>query len=61
MSIVYSHISDRYIDTDAREAVELSNGDVVAINDDPHLIISYKHGLISKDEMILLGFQKEEL
>jgi len=61
MSIVYSHISDRYLDTDSMDVVELSNGDLIAMADDNSLLLAYQQGLITRDEMYAYGFTNEDL
>jgi hypothetical protein len=59
MSLIYSHISGKYIDTDSMEAVELINGDVVAMDDDASLLEAYDKGMLTKDQMLDLGFTTE--
>jgi hypothetical protein len=61
MSIIYSHISGKHIDTDAHEVVELSNGDVIAMDDDTNLVEAFQNGLISADEMLCIGFEQDDL
>ena len=59
--IVYSHISDKNLDTDSMDVVELSNGDYVAASDDVALLQAYRDGLLSRDEMLYWGFTQEDL
>jgi hypothetical protein len=49
------------LDTDQHEAVELNNGDVVSINDDATLWLAYEMGLIGEDQLLRIGFTKEDI
>jgi hypothetical protein len=59
MSMVYSHTQDKHIDTDFTEVYELSNGDVVEMDNDEALLGAMDKGLISEDELMALGFDKD--
>jgi hypothetical protein len=61
MSVLYSHISDKYVDSDLHEVVTLSNGDIISNDDDASLLLAYERGLLTEDEMMYLGFDKDEL
>jgi hypothetical protein len=61
MSIVYSHLTGKYIDLDSMEAFELSNGDYIPMHDDCAFWDAYDQGLISDDDMMLCGFTEEDL
>ena len=61
MSMIYSHVSDRMIDTDACEVFELNNGDVVAMDDDANLLCALEMGLTTKEELMdNAGFTEED-
>ena len=52
MSVIYSHFTDKYIDTDEVEVFELSDGDFIAINDDDALLedLSFTADQLNEDE-----------
>ena len=58
MSIEYSSFQDKHIDTDKTEVYTLSNGDVIEMDDGESLLAAFDEGLISHDEMLLLGFDE---
>ena len=61
MSMVYSESAGRFLDTDSMEAVELSNGTILATDDDEGLLRAYHNDQLSRDEMFVLGFTDEDL
>ena len=57
MSIVYSRISDRELDVDAMEVIELLDGDYVARDDEASIFLAYERGLIHDDQMEEMGYE----
>lgn len=61
MSMIYSHYTGDYIDTDRHEVVELNDGDVIRADNDTALREAYQNGKISAEQMKEIGFEEEDL
>jgi hypothetical protein len=61
MSVVYSHRTGKFIDTDEREVVSLLDGDCIEWDNDDALLEAFDDGLLSEEEMLGLGFDMDQL